>query len=428
VAGEEPGVWSGRGAAGLGLTGGVDAPAFAEVLEGRHPLSGAALRRSQSSHPVAGYDLTFAAPKSVSILHLLASGEIASEVGIGHRVAVEEATAYIDRAAIGVRRSRRGQVTLLAATGPVAGRFLHRTSRALDPHLHTHLVVANVAQGVDGVWSTLDGRRVFAHAPAAQGIYHARLRLELRQRLGAAWEVRPSGLGDVVGVDAGFRHLFSQRTAAMDEYEVGRFGRVRTPDHRRGAFHATRPDKDTEHTVEALASEWRARATDLGYDPGDLCRVVGLGVREAGGPEAPAVDIDRVRSALGQAADRRSCLSHHDVVTAVAAASATGATAWTVESIATQITDASGPPLTSEPTGDRRTSPSARPAPLGLAPRWSSASVAQAVVRYPELAATVVRAEPTPAVGVSSLLEPDLTAARSMGGHRTEPRALDLGR
>ncbi len=173
---------------------------------------------------MSGYDLTFGAPKSVSLLHLLAPREIADQAGAAHRAAVDEALGYLERAALGVRRSGRHGTTRLPATGMVAGTFLHRTSRALDPHLHTHAVVANVAEGVDGRWSAVDSRRVFGHARAAEALYHARLRLESGERLGAAFETAPSGLGDVVGVDRALRRLFSQRAAAMDEYRYGRTG------------------------------------------------------------------------------------------------------------------------------------------------------------------------------------------------------------
>jgi conjugative relaxase-like TrwC/TraI family protein len=180
VAGEEPGRWTGDGAVALGLTGTVSAPTFGAVLGGRHPITGAALRTGGGARSVAGFDLTFAAPKSVSLLHALGPAEMAGAVGEGHRAAVTDAAGYLQRDAVGVRRSRGGQIPLLPAVGPVAGGFLHRTSRALDPHLHTHLVVANVAQGVDGRWSTVDGRRIFAHARAAGSVYHARLRREWR--------------------------------------------------------------------------------------------------------------------------------------------------------------------------------------------------------------------------------------------------------
>ncbi len=305
VAGEDPGRWSGTGSAALGLRGVVESQVFAEVLEGRDPMSGRSLRPDRGGNRVAGYDLTFAAPKSVSLLHLLAPREIAIEVGAGHHAAVDEATGYLGRAAVGVRRYRGGQVAFLPSTGAVAGQFLHRTSRALDPHLHTHAVAANVAEGVDGVWSAVDSRRVFAHARAAQAIYHARLRLELGDRIGAAWEVAPSGLGDVVGVDSSLRRLFSQRSAAMDEFEVrwrpaqearrsmqGASRSHQGVSRSKRSYHVTRPDKDRERTVESLTAEWKERAADFGFDLGDLTRVVGP--RRA--PEVGSdIDQERVR-------------------------------------------------------------------------------------------------------------------------------------
>ncbi len=186
VAGEEPGRWWGAGAPSMGQSGRVDTQPFAEVLAGRDPVSGAPLRAPRARRSVSAYDLTFCAPKSVSLVHLLAPREMAEESGVAHRAAVDEALGYLERSALGVRRVRTGVVTRLPATGMVAGVFLHRTSRALDPHLHSHAVVANLAQGVDGQWSAVDSRRVFAHAQSAQAVYHARLRLELGERLGGA--------------------------------------------------------------------------------------------------------------------------------------------------------------------------------------------------------------------------------------------------
>ncbi len=224
VAGEESGRWTGAGSTVLGLEGVVTAETFDPVLNGRHPDDARPLRRPAGPGEVAGYDLTFCAPKSVSVLHLLAPSELATAVGAGHNAAVAEASAYLGRSAVGVRRAHRGQVAFLSSTGAVAGQFLHRTSRALDPHLHTHLVVANVAQGVDRAWSAVDSRRLFGHLGAAQALYHARLRLELSERAGVTWEVPPTGLGDVVGVDRRLCRLFSQRSAAIDEFHFGRDG------------------------------------------------------------------------------------------------------------------------------------------------------------------------------------------------------------
>jgi conjugative relaxase-like TrwC/TraI family protein len=387
VAGESPGIWSGQGTIALGLAGRVESPPFSEVLQGRDPLRGGTLRRSGGDRSVAGYDLTFCAPKSVSVLHLLAPGEMAGEVGEGHRTAVEEAVDYLGRSAVGVRRSRGGGVTLLPSTGMVAGQFVHRTSRALDPHLHTHLVVANVAEGVDGAWSAVDGRRLFAHLPAAQGIYHARLRLELTRRLGAAWEVRPSGLGDVVGVDRRLRWLFSTRTAAIDEYDHGRTRSARSPIRSRrttGAFHATRPAKDRSRTVDSLVTEWRERAADFGYDLGDLTRTVGL-VRGPGRPDpAHPFEPGRLRTRLESLAERDRAVARRDLVALVATSATRGAAAAEIESAAARIADSCGR-IDHRPGIVDQDVPARRSPGLGRGePRWSVGEVVRAIDRDAE--------------------------------------------
>lgn len=339
VAGEEPGVWSGSAATTIGLVGRVEAGPFAQVMDGHDPSSGSPLRARAGPRSVAAYDLSFCAPKSVSILHLLAPRELAAEVGAGHRAAVADAGGYLERSALAVRRRSQGR-DLLPVTGGVAGGFLHRTSRALDPHLHTHLVVANVAEGVDGGWSALDSRRLHGHLPAAQGIYHARLRFELTTRLGAAWEVGPTGLGDVVGVGSELRHLYSQRSADMARFDFLRHGGLGRR-HGKGTFHATRPGKASGHTVDDLLREWRKRAADLGYDLGDLTRVVGLGATDR---DQPSIDLDKVRGRLDVAAREQRPLSRRDLVALFSTSSVVGATAESIEAQVGSLVRGAGSP------------------------------------------------------------------------------------
>ncbi len=350
VAGEEPGSWSGSGAAVLGLSGPVHSTQFAEVLEGRDPLSGRGLRISRGSRSAAGYDLTFCAPKSVSILHLLAPREIAAAAGTGHRVAVADALAYLAREGVGVRRVRRGATSFLATTGPVAAEFLHRTSRALDPHLHSHVVVANVAQGVDGVWSGVDSRRLHTHLPAAQSVYHARLRFELGDRMGAVWRLGPSGVGEIVGVEDGLRRLFSQRTASMDEYRARRGGGVapvpgvvgggvRPHGRASPAFYADRPAKERSVTVDQLTAQWRQRAADLGFDLGDLTRSVGAHRHD----DRPVIDRDRLRERMVALTSTHRSVGRHQVVAAVGASTLGGGAGRDLEAIADGLLGTCGP-------------------------------------------------------------------------------------
>jgi conjugative relaxase-like TrwC/TraI family protein len=335
VAGEEAGSWTGGGSGALHLRGIVGAEEFEQVLEGRDPSSGRRLRQPHGDRSVAGFDLTFGAPKSVSILHLLAPREIGVEVGSGHQAAVMEAAGYLSRAGVGVRRAHGDGVALMASTGMVGGQFLHRTSRALDPHLHTHLVAANVAQGVDGSWSAIDSRKLFAHIRAARSVYHAVLRMELGDRIGASWNLRRSGLGDVVGVDPSLQRLFSQRSAGMDEHDSRHRGRLSDGLHSKAAFHADRPDKDRTQTVDSLTARWKDRATDLGFDLGDLTKAVGpRRPRQA----EPVIDERRVCQDLSELAFRGRALAHRDLVAVVATASTSGAPARSIENVATVVT------------------------------------------------------------------------------------------
>jgi hypothetical protein len=298
-------------------------------------------------------------------------------------VAVTDALDYLGREGVGVRRSRGGHPAFLAATGPVAGQFLHRTSRALDPHLHTHVVVANVAQGVDGAWSSVDSRRLHAHLGAAQSLYHARLRFELGDRMGASWELRPSGTGDVVGVEGDLRRLFSQRSASMDEYRHRRVGRGALAAPMVAAFHADRPEKDRSVTVDQLRGEWRQRAADLGFDLGDLTRAVGVHRPHA----EPVIDHDRLRRQLvGLTREHRSVGRHH-VVAAVAASTPGGAAGRDVETVVARLVEGCGQ--------DRPTGPS--DSTLGsLPPRWDPAQLVRTVDQRRLERATAEEDRPAP--------------------------------
>ena len=141
----------------------VDGEALRRVLAGEDD-EGEQLRASRVPVSVAGYDLTFSAPKSVSVLFALGDADVREAVRAAHDRAVREALGYMERTAAAVRRGAGGS-RVEPAGGFIAAAFRHRTSRAGDPQLHTHVLVANLAQGPDGRWSTL-GRPSPVHACA----------------------------------------------------------------------------------------------------------------------------------------------------------------------------------------------------------------------------------------------------------------------
>jgi conjugative relaxase-like TrwC/TraI family protein len=196
---EARGTWIGSGGKALGPSGPVEGDALRRVLAGLDPQDGSPLRGSLSAVKVAGFDLTFSAPKSVSVLFGIGNRELRAAVRAAHDRAVLEAVGYLERSAAAVRRGHGG-AEVVPAAGLVAAAFRHGTSRAGDPQLHTHVLVANLGRGPDGRWSALDGRRLYAHARAASFIYQAVLRAELTRTLGVEWLPVCNGIAELVGV------------------------------------------------------------------------------------------------------------------------------------------------------------------------------------------------------------------------------------
>src|SRR5215208_211664 len=203
---EADGLWMGAGAAALGLGGTVGSEPLLRVLAARRP----------------GFDLTFSAPKSVSVLFGIGDDGLRAVLRDAHDRAVADALGYMERQAAVTRRGPGG-VQQIAGNGFVAAAFRHRTSRAGDPQLHTHVLVANLTLGADGQWSTLDGRRVYAHAKTAGYFYEARLRAELTRALGVEWTGVRNGIADIAGVPPAVLRAFSRRRVEI-EAELKRLG------------------------------------------------------------------------------------------------------------------------------------------------------------------------------------------------------------
>ena len=157
--GAEPnGVWVGRASEALGLRGHVSAAHLSAVLAGADPVTGEVLNPAQERVRVAGFDLVFAAPKSVSLCFALADPATSGQIRAAHEAAVASALGYLEREAICARRGSGEERFNIPVEGLLAAAFLHRTSRAPDPHLHSHVLVANLVAGSDGRWSAFDAR------------------------------------------------------------------------------------------------------------------------------------------------------------------------------------------------------------------------------------------------------------------------------
>ena len=182
--GEAPGRWHGRGLAELGLKAGAlvtEQQLEALFARGLYPGTGDRLGRTWRTDGVTGYDLTFSAPRSVSAVWTLGNDEVAAAAMAAHRAAVRAGLAYLDTHA-GLSRRGTDGVEQIGSQGVAAACFDHRTNRVGDPQLHTHALLLNMLQCVDGVWRTLDGAELFDHKKSAGMIYQTALRNEMHQR------------------------------------------------------------------------------------------------------------------------------------------------------------------------------------------------------------------------------------------------------
>ena len=253
--GEATGYWVGRGSARLGLSGPVQAEDLQATLDGRHPRSRQSILWIRRVDRLPGFDLTFSAPKGVSLLFALSDPRTSLVVREAHDRAVAAALGYLEREAGEVRRGRDG-VDRLPGGGCVAAAFRHRTSRAGDPQLHTHVLVANMTRGWDGRWSALDGRQLYLQAKTAGTLYQSALRHELRA-LGLRFVLRDNGLCELADVPRRVLRAFSHRRVEI-EAELARGG-LSSREAAEVAALSTRKAKDYGVSAGSLSAEWHVR-------------------------------------------------------------------------------------------------------------------------------------------------------------------------
>ena len=235
---------------------------------------------------VAGFDYTFSVPKSVSTLWAVADASTQALIVQAHHSAVAE---VIDLMESDVAMTRigsdagGGSVAQVDVLGVIATAYDHYDSRSADPQLHTHVVVANKAQGAhDGKWRTLDGRPMHAAVVALSEHYNAILADHLSRDLGLEWEIRERGerrnpAFEIIGVPDALIGEFSSRSrdievaadvliAAYIDKHGGRPSAKTILRLRAEATLTTRPEK-TVHSLADLTAQWRDRAsTILGED------------------------------------------------------------------------------------------------------------------------------------------------------------------
>ncbi len=314
--GTATGIWRGSGARELGLEGTVSAEGLVRLFDGQHPGTGEQLGRSLRRDGVAAWDVTFSADKSVSLLWALGDENTREQVLSAFEEATGAALGYLEAVASSTRGATktpvldesgdpmlnengtpkfRVQTWPIATTGYVAASFTEFTSRADDPQLHTHVVVANKVKGTDGVWRTIDGRLLYRHQLAAGYLHEAVLRHELTERLGVGWQPVHNGMADIAGFTRPQIEAFSRRRHQLEEWRETQ-GLADTAAARQVAVLATRTPK-TDHPLEDLETGWKQRAVEVGLTPDRIGQMLGDGSGVT--PADPEVLFKRLASPVG---------------------------------------------------------------------------------------------------------------------------------
>ncbi len=307
--GELPGEWIGDAARDLGLEGEVSPKQLTAMLTGRNPANGEPLlgmNGVRAKGGVPGFDLTFSAPKSVSLLWGLGGPVAAHEVSEAHGEAVQAALSYMQREACWTRRGAGG-AEFVKGSGYLAAGYVHRSSRNGDPQLHTHVLIANATMGPDGRWTRLYHPGIYEHAKAAGYVYEAHLRHELSRRLGVEWQQVRNGIAEVAGFSDEHLRAFSTRRAEI----LAAAGPDASARSLQVATLATRKPKEDISRGELL-ERWRDKAQEIGLDRERIERGFDPQARfEHNAAEARTVSVEQVDRAVTAAAshfDRRGAI------------------------------------------------------------------------------------------------------------------------
>jgi Ti-type conjugative transfer relaxase TraA len=209
---EPPGRWVGSFAEKIGIAGGaVQRGDIEKSLGGFHPRTGAALSNNAGDpRHKPGYDLTFSAPKSVSIAWASAPPELQKQISEAQQRAVERALAHAEQSGAFVQRQGHAGAEKIPHGEIAAATFEHSSSRAGEPQLHTHAVIANISE--NGKRIEFDTR----HKMSLGAAYRAELASEL-QRMGFTIEPDVKGTFRIAGFPRELEKELSSRAQEIKE-------------------------------------------------------------------------------------------------------------------------------------------------------------------------------------------------------------------
>lgn len=259
LGGEPAGYWLGQLQSLLYLSDRVQTGELGKMLQGYHPITGEALASNAGTDHKAGWDMTFSAPKSVSVAWALAQEETKVAIQNAQKKAVKAGISFLEKYAFSNRD--RGEMSG-SINQVIAVAYEHSTSRSQDPQLHTHVLVANLGLRVDGSACAIDFDSRWKLAVGA--VYRAELAYELQQ-LGFQIEQDVKKSFSINGIPQKLCDAFSKRRQAIVE-QAEKYG-VTSSQGMQIATFATRENKIGEISRSKLFQKWKSESIALGYQP-----------------------------------------------------------------------------------------------------------------------------------------------------------------
>jgi len=253
------GLWGGKGAQRLGLSGTVDRAAFDRLCDNLHPATGEPLTVRTRTDRTVGYDFTFSAPKSVSVLYALTGDQ---DILVAFRRAVDESMREVE--AEMKTRVRSGRREEDRVTGNLVwAEFIHTTARPVDgvpdPQLHAHVFTFNATyDDQEERWKAGQFRDLKRDAPYFQAAFRVRLANHL-QDIGYGVERKRDDF-ELAGVPQDLLKRFSRRTSVIEKVAAEKG--ILNPDRKAELGAETRERKEKTLGWSALMKEWDARLSD----------------------------------------------------------------------------------------------------------------------------------------------------------------------
>ena len=256
-----PSQWQGQGAKNLSLSGDVNSDDFKNLLDGKLP-DGSQIHNAAEGRR-GGTDLTFSAPKSVSIQALI--GEDIRLID-AHDNAVKKALEYAQTLAA-YRITEAGITQLESSNNLIVATFRHDLSRNADPQLHTHSVVINATQREGGTWRALDQTEFYKQQKLLGAIYRSELALEVKKLGYETTTTHVDGRFELSHFNQQQIDGFSTRSQSIKKAlsQIGRTRESATAKEKEMATLATRNAKG-ELDRETLKERWQEKASELGIN------------------------------------------------------------------------------------------------------------------------------------------------------------------